>query len=157
MSNRFSNGSLVPSYRVVDFGNPVYSIACVAHGGLRRRPSVGDKHLPTGILSVDAHNNLDHGRWQHDHIGTKCASHSGTTYVVFKDAPKEYDFPRFLTVHDEFKQMGMGVASRVSKGIKPPISHANLTRLCGGCISYSSCAVVVGCVRSMFGSFFHRV
>ena len=114
-------------------------------------------HLPTGIMSVDAHNNLDHGGWQHGHIGAKCASHSGTTYVVFKDAPKKYDFPRFLTVHDEFKQMGMEVASRVSKNIKPPISHNNLTRLCGGCISYSSCAVVVGCVRSMYGSFFHRV
>ena len=113
--------------------------------------------LPPGVHSVDAANNLDHGGWQHDHIGTKCASHSGTTYVVFNNAKTKYDFPRFLTVHDEFKQMGMGVASRVSKGIKPPISHAKLTRLCGGCISYYSCDVVVGCVRSMFGSFFNRV
>ena len=113
--------------------------------------------LPAGICSVDARNNLDRGGWQYDHIGTKCASHSGTTYVVFNNAKTKYDFPRFLTVHDEFKQMGMGVASRVSKGIKPPISHAKLTRLCGGCISYYSCDVVVGCVRSMFGSFFNRV
>ena len=43
MGKRLLNGSLVHSYRVVDFGNPIYFVACVAHGGLRRRPSVGGR------------------------------------------------------------------------------------------------------------------